>query len=317
MELFALGVGNYTEDDVREAARAFTGWQVPRVRLEPNVFQLQPAVFRPQRFDSGTKTFLGRSGNFRPDDIVQIISEQPAIGPYITGRLFSFFVHPDPSDEELAPFVDVYRRNEGRIGAVLEAMLRSEVFYSPQAYRAIVKSPLEYAIGALKALGLQDRIGQALIAGAGGPRRGGGVLGDMGQVPFEPPNVAGWPGGGAWLNSATIFARLNFLNAITSGEVSSQTPARRFAGQQPGVRPNGPRAQQQARTQPSAGPDLELGTAGQALDYFLPLVLDDNLPDDAREVLLDYAGGADANISPAQLRGLVYLVLGAPQFHLA
>lgn len=317
MELFSLGVGNFTEDDVREASRAFTGWQVPRNRIDQNVFTLQAPVFRPQRFDNGSKTFMGRTGNFRPDDIVQIISEQPAIGTYITGRLFSYFVHPEPAEDDLAPFVEVYNRNGGSVGAVVEAMLRSDVFYSPRAYRALVKSPLEYAIGALKALGLQARIGEALAAG-GGPRRGGGVLGEMGQIPFEPPNVAGWPGGAAWLNSATIFARLNFLNLVTGGQLPGR-PNRPAAQQQPGARPNAPRAAQQqprgAQSQPA--PDLDLGTAAEALGYFLPLVLDDNLPGDARKVLLDYAGGADARLAPDQLRGLVYLVLGAPQFHLA
>jgi uncharacterized protein (DUF1800 family) len=291
MELFAMGVGNFSEQDVREAARAFTGWRVPQQFIRKEVFTRLPAVFRPEFFDNGVKTFLGRSGNLYPGDIVDIIVEQPVSAAYITRRLFSFFVYPDPADEELQPFIEVYNKNDRSIGAVVEAMLRSDVFYSARAYRALVKSPLEYAIGAVRALGLQASVGPYLAEGSG--PRGGGVLADMGQIPFEPPNVAGWPGGATWLNSATLFARLNLINALTGGG-----------------RARGPRAV----PQPSL---TNLGTAADALAYYLPLALDDNVSDEARQVLLDYAGGADAPLSPEKLRGLVYLILASPQFHLA
>ncbi|HLF79561.1 MAG TPA: DUF1800 domain-containing protein, partial [Dehalococcoidia bacterium] len=213
MELFALGEGNYSEQDVREAARAFTGWQVPQQPMAGGTRKAGEPVFRPQRFDGGTKTFLGRTGNFRPEDIVNIIAEQPAAAAHVTRRLFSFFVYPEPAERALKPFVAEYEKSGGNIGTVVEAILRSDVFYSPKAYRSIVKSPLEYSIGALKALGM-PAIAPLLVAGAG-PR--GGVLANMGQIPFEPPNVAGWPGNATWLNSATMFARLNLLNLATSG----------------------------------------------------------------------------------------------------
>ncbi len=162
MELFSLGVGNYTETDVREAARAFTGWNVGRERADSGAFTLKEPVYRPQAFDNGSKTFLGQTGNFGPDDIVDIITKQPASAQYIVRRLFRFFVYPDPSDDDLRPFVDVYQKNDMRIGPVVEAMLRSEVFMSPRAYRAIVKSPTEYAVGAIKALELQGNLTQFL-----------------------------------------------------------------------------------------------------------------------------------------------------------
>jgi hypothetical protein len=173
-------------------------------------------------------------------------------------------------------------------------MLRSDVFYSPQAYRAVVKSPVEYVVGAVKALGLQGSAG-GVIAGNG--PRGGGVLAEMGQIPLEPPNVAGWPGGASWLNSATMFARLNLINSLTSGQ--PLTPGRRQTQPQP-ISTTG-----------------DLGTAAQAVDYYLPFLLDNNVPDAARQVLYDYAGGADTKIAPDKLRGLVYILLASPQFHLA
>jgi hypothetical protein len=120
----------------------------------------------------------------------------------------------------------------------------------------------------------------------------------MGQVPFEPPNVAGWPGGGAWLNSATILARLNYINQVTS-----------------------PPQQRNVRGQPPPPPPvpsgLSLGTAGQAMAHYMALSLDDNVPQQARDVLVEYAGGLDASLSPEKLRSLVYLILGSPQFHLS
>jgi uncharacterized protein (DUF1800 family) len=303
MELFALGVGNFSETDVREAARAFTGWQIPRERgPNPGQLDIKEPVFRPQRFDSSPKTFFGKTGNFGPDDIVDIVVEQPASAKYIVKRLFSFFVYPDPSDDDLKPFIEAYMNNGKSIRSVVEAMFKSDVFYSPKAYRAIVKSPVEFAVGAIKAVNGQQRVPE-LTVGGGQPRLGG-VVGLMGQTLYEPPNVAGWPGNASWLNASTMFARLNFVNGITGG------------GPQQRPRPNAPANAAPAST--AAAPSgFETGTTAQALAHFLPLVLDDNVSPETRQVLLDYAGGPDVQLTPEQLRGVVYLILGSPQFHLS
>ena len=204
-----------------------------RARRQPGPVHLKTPVFRPQRFDNGTKTFLGKTGNFGPDDIVDIIAEQPASAKYIVRRLFAFFVYPDPSDADLKPFIDAYMSNGKSIRSVVEAMLRSDVFYSPKAYRAIVKSPVEYAVGAIKAVN-----GQAATSAEanGGPaaRQGRWLVGAMGQTIYEPPNVAGWPGNASWLNASTMFARLNFINAITGGGAQwPAQPQRPGAGRRP------------------------------------------------------------------------------------
>ena len=222
MELFSLGEGNYSEEDVREGARAFTGWRVPRERNDSGRPNLLEPVFQARRFDDGSKSFLGQSGNFGPDDIIDIIVKEPASAAYITGRLFSFFVYPDPDPADLQPFIDTYVASGYSIGTTLEAMLRSDVFYSPRAYRAIVKSPVEYAVGGVKALNLQEA---GLGALAGSSRQGSNPLTQMGQTPMEPPNVAGWPGGESWLNSATVFARLNFVDRLTSGNANDAAPS--------------------------------------------------------------------------------------------
>ncbi len=302
MELFALGVGNFSEKDVREAARAFTGWQIPRERgPNPGQFDLKDPVYRPQRADLGMKTFFGKTGNFGPDEIVDIIVDQPASAKYIVGRLFSFFVYPNPSDADLKPFTDAYNANNKSIRSVVEAMFKSDVFYSPKAYRAIVKSPVEFSVGAIKAVNGQQRVNE-LTNAAGGQARLGGAVGLMGQTLLEPPNVAGWPGNGTWLNASTMFARLNFVNALTGGSPQNT----------PRQRPNAPPA-----ASASATTGFDTGTASQALAHFLPLALDDNISPETRQVLLDYAGGPDVQLSADQLRGLVYLVLASPQFHLS
>jgi uncharacterized protein (DUF1800 family) len=294
MELFSLGIGNYTENDIRQSARAFTGWVVQRTGGLPGTPTYGEPQFVPNRFDSGTKTFLGKTGNFRPDDIVDIIVEQPASAKFIVSRLFSFFAYPGASDKTLQTFMDTYLKSNKSIGATVEAILRSDEMYSPQAYRAIVRSPVEYIIAAIKALGSQAAAAQII----GQVQRSGQLLNTMGQVLFEPPNVAGWPGGQTWLNSATMFARLNFINLVTGGAAA-------------------PRGNQRAAPVPQQPAGANLGTAAQALDYYLPMVLDGNIPDQARQVLFDYVGGADAQLSPDQLRSLVYLILASPQFHLA
>jgi hypothetical protein len=131
-----------------------------------------------------------------------------------------------------------------------------------------------------------------LLAAGRGRQRDGGVLGDMGQIPLEPPNVAGWPGGASWLNSSTIFARLNFVNSLGATENNRRG----------------------AQSLPSAP---KFASASEALDHYLPFLLDSNLPDATRKLLLDYAGGPDAPLSMNGQRDLVYLMLAMPQYHLA
>jgi uncharacterized protein (DUF1800 family) len=289
MELFALGEGHFSEEDVREAARAFTGWTVPRQRNDANNRPtLLDPVFTPRAFDNGTKTVLGETGPFDADAIVDVVTTQPQSARYITRRLFEFFVYPNPADAVLQPFVDTYLASGMSIGATLEAMLRSEVFVSPTAYRALVKSPVEYAIGAVRALGVQANV--ATVLAARGRTRDGGALSQMGQVPMEPPNVAGWPGGASWLNSSTMFARLNFLNTLGTGQPRQQAPA-----------PSMPK----------------FATAAEAFDYYAGFLLDANLPDAARKAVLDYAGGPDAAVTAETQRDLVYLLLAMPQYHLS
>jgi uncharacterized protein (DUF1800 family) len=194
MELFTLGIGNYTETDVRESARSFTGWNLDRD------FHF---IDRPGQHDDGTKTFLGRTGNFTGRDIVTIIFEQPAAARLFATRLLSFFVYSDPEPELIDAVAAQLRASDFALAPVMTALLRSNVFYSERAYRALVKSPVEFVVGSCQLFGVPASDVAML-----------GALGRMGQRLFYPPDVKGWDGGAAWLNSQTLIARENFASGL-------------------------------------------------------------------------------------------------------
>ncbi|HET6274320.1 MAG TPA: DUF1800 domain-containing protein [Candidatus Cybelea sp.] len=199
MELFTLGVDNYTEEDVRESARAWTGWRVVR--------KTDTVDFDPARHDNGRKTFLGRTGYFTGDDIVDIIFDRPQCARFFAAGLLNWFVYNDPEPELVDRVADLLRARNYELAPVLETILASNVFFSPRAYRALVKSPVEFVVGTYKALGLRVIDETALVA-----------LQQMGQRLFFPPSVAGWPGGANWLTSGTMIARQNFLTRLLGSE---------------------------------------------------------------------------------------------------
>ena len=194
MELFALGLGNYSEDDVKEAARAFTGWTLDKS---------SQAAFVPARHDDGVKTVLGKTGPFTADDIIAIIVSQPIHQRFLARKLLEYFVYSDPEPELIESAAQVYALSGFDVAKTVGAILRSNVFYSTRAYRALPKSPIEFAIGTLRAIG-------AIAVPPNLPYQ----LARMGQEPLNPPSVKGWDGGPAWINTSTLLARFNFVNAL-------------------------------------------------------------------------------------------------------
>ncbi len=192
MELFTLGVDHYTENDVRESARAWTGWRV--------VNRTDSVSFDAALHDSGSKTFLGRTGNLDGDDVVDIIFAQPQCARFFAASLLNWFVYNNPEPQLVDSVAALLRRHDYELAPVVGTILSSNVFYSARAYRALVKSPVEFVVGTHKALGLNQVDDTVLPA-----------LQQMGQRLFFPPNVAGWPGGQNWLTSGTMLARQNFL----------------------------------------------------------------------------------------------------------
>jgi uncharacterized protein (DUF1800 family) len=196
MELFTLGIGSYSEDDVREAARAYTGWSVG--------FDGKFA-FLPAQHDSGPKTVLGQSGPLNGDDVSVLLAARPETARFMSRKLFRFFAYPDPEPALVERLAGVYAGSGGSIRALVEAILRSPEFVSERAYRALVKSPVEVLVGTLRRLGA-ERVPPQLAAQAR----------QLGQELFNPPNVAGWFGGRSWINASTLLGRFNAQAGIVN-----------------------------------------------------------------------------------------------------
>jgi hypothetical protein len=203
MELFTLGIGNYTEQDVRESARAFTGWTFRRTPDGSATF-----FDNRRQHDDGVKTFLGQSGNFTGADIVNIIFRQPAASKFFATKLLGFFVYMDPEPVLVDQVAALIVKHDFNLATVMSTLLRSNVFYSDRAYRALVKSPVEFVVGTHQLFGIPQVAPVELAA-----------LRAMGQVLFYPPNVKGWDGGAAWVNSQTIITRENFANGVAQSPV--------------------------------------------------------------------------------------------------
>ena len=164
-----------------------------------------PQTLVQNQHDFGVKSFLGQAGNFVDDDIVVIIMARPAAAEYVCGKLWSFFAYPDPEPEVVSRLAGIFRRNNSQIRPVVRAIFESEEFYSNRAVAALVKGPAELAAGTVRTLGIDTDF-----------KRLDQPIGSMGQVLFDPPNVAGWPGGSAWLNSSSPLQRINLANATAT-----------------------------------------------------------------------------------------------------
>jgi uncharacterized protein (DUF1800 family) len=213
LELFTLGEGHYTEEDVREAARAFTGWHVER----------RTGAFGVRRFqhDGGQKTFLGRTGRWDGDDILDILLEQPRLSEHITLRVWRAFVSPEPDPDQVAAIAAAFRGADYALPTLFEAVLASPGFWDPSNRGTLVKSPVELLVGTARVFDIAPDDG-TLLARLG--RR-------MGQVPFNPPTVAGWPGGDDWITSATLLERQRFLRQLArSPELAARLGEAGLAG---------------------------------------------------------------------------------------
>lgn len=196
MELFTLGRGNYTETDVKEAARAFTGWGF---RLDGEF------VFRQRDHDAGTKTILGKTGRFTGDDVLDILLEQRQTARFITRKLYRYFVNEERLPAERIELLANRFYDSGyEIGALLDAIFTSAWFYDAENIGTKIKSPVELWVGIRRVLPLEleQPESQLLVQKA------------LGQVLFFPPNVAGWPGGRSWIDSSSLMLRLRLPQLI-------------------------------------------------------------------------------------------------------
>jgi Protein of unknown function (DUF1800) len=195
MELFLMGVGNYSEQDVREAARAFTGWIDDDLSFR----------FDANKHDERDKTFLGRTGPFGGVDVLDIILAQPVTSVYIATKIYRFFVRDDPTPELQARLGTMLRDSQYELAPFLRTIFLSRDFYSPASMGAQIKGPVELIVSTYRRLGLTALPGIPDLTSASGA---------LGQVLLNPPTVAGWAQGRAWITPATLIGRGNFAREV-------------------------------------------------------------------------------------------------------
>ncbi len=209
MELFTLGEGHYSETDIREAARAFTGWSLDGQR---------EFMMRRGLHDGGEKTVLGRSGRFEGDDVLDILLAQPRTAEFIVEKLWREFVSPEPEPAQVARIAGVFRDSGYEVRTALRELLLSPAFWAPANRASLIKSPAEYVAGMLRQFAVPVANGMPFAAAMVG----------MGQTLFEPPNVKGWPGGESWINAATLLTRKQFAERLL--RVDERVMSRGMAG---------------------------------------------------------------------------------------
>ena len=199
-ELFTLGEGQYTEQDIKEAARAFTGWHI--ALRHGGGF-----VFNRHQHDGGVKRVLGKTGLFSGDDVLSIILDQPACALHLTTKLWREFVSDQPDPHEVEPVAGIFRASNYEITPLLRALFLSPQFWAPENRGVLVKSPVELIVGTTRLF--QSPIKETELLAKYGRR--------LGQDLFDPPNVKGWPGGTRWITSTTLLNRWQLLQRSLRG----------------------------------------------------------------------------------------------------
>jgi uncharacterized protein (DUF1800 family) len=201
-ELFTLGIGNYTEDDIKEAARAFTGWEVRNDAF----------FFNRAQHDTGQKTIFGKTGAFTGEQVIDLAVAHPATARHLVTKLFVHFVNDQPNTSTIDRLARLFTESGYEVKPLVRALLLSPDFSSEAAYHAKIKSPVDFVIGAVKTLGIPAFPQLATTLGA------------LGQALFNPPTVKGWPEGIEWISASSLLARQNFANQLATGRNGSRQP---------------------------------------------------------------------------------------------
>jgi uncharacterized protein (DUF1800 family) len=198
MELFTIGRDNYTEQDIKESARAFTGWG-----FKADTYEF---VFREKDHDAGMKTFMGQTGNFDGGDIIDIILKQKQTSVYLCKKFYKFYVNEVVDEKCVAELADYYYSNNYDTSKLLKKIFTADWFYDDANVGANIKSPIEFIVGFSKSFDIVPPDGALLK-----------LQRALGQVLFYPPNVAGWAGGRNWIDSSTLLLRLKTPSVILNG----------------------------------------------------------------------------------------------------
>lgn len=252
-ELFTLGIGHYSEDDVKEAARAFTGWSVHylgtglnsrydqlRERATRNKLALYNFCIAPAVHDDGVKTILGKTGNLDGDDVLDITASHPATVQFMCKKLWSFFAYPDPEPTVIERLGKVWKKSDGDISAVLNAIAEAPEFWSKKCVRQMPKSPVDYTMAMFRSLDL----GETVLRVRGEPadeftpmatevRSSAGTVNFLmrrqGLALLYPPDVSGWNWGSAWISAQNVAYRLQHSNQVFLANVKGRPVASRLA----------------------------------------------------------------------------------------
>lgn len=292
MELFTLGEGNaYTENDIKEGARALTGY----------TFAGNNFVFRENWHDPGRKRILGKSGTFDGNDFARIILGRPECSQFICYKLYKFFVNdlPNGPGPEAQRFIlalaELMRDENYALGPVLETLFKSAHFHDEINVGAQIKSPVQLLVGAVRSLGTPLPDPNLIIA----------ALDMMGQNLFQPPSVKGWDGGRAWINTSTLFVRHNLLIHLLTG--------RRLAG----FSPSGARSRYDAlkllASVPKADGRYDVPVVAQ---YLLRMAFGKEASTERARTLVDYANEKGGRITNEIVIGMLSLITAMPEFQL-
>jgi uncharacterized protein (DUF1800 family) len=199
MELFCLGEGQYTETDIRELARCFTGWEIKNRQFRFNRYQ----------HDFGSKTILGATEEFSGEQAIDLVLSQPAAAEFLVTKMVRFFLFDEPRAPRplIEPLIKQLRDDDFQLAGTIERMLSSNIFFSPLARARKIRSPVELVVGLLRCLEISTDM-NALAED----------IRDIGQGLYYPPNVKGWDGGRSWINSSTLLGRANLVFRLLENE---------------------------------------------------------------------------------------------------
>lgn len=328
MELFTLGIGNYTEKDVLEAARAFTGWTIGRNNRRPNA-NAQPIeqvrrnadfVFRPVLHDNGVKEILGNKGPFSGEDVCGILVGNPQTAKYLTLKIWEWFVYPKPEPALVDRLSTEFRNSGLDMKVLLRAVMESPEFYSDRAERAIFKNPVDFAVSTMRQLGVGETLMAQINALEQVPRArlnlavaAQQTTKAMGMELLFPPDVAGWDGGAAWISSATMVERIQWADRLFG--VAGEPAGNRTPGQGGG-------RQQRAQVRFPAWSILQQDPSPGGVVDKLISVFDAPIPEAKKPQLIQAAERAmegrlnqrNANQTAATVCRLIF---GSPEFQMA
>jgi uncharacterized protein (DUF1800 family) len=296
MELFTMGVhGGYSEKDVQESARAFTGWTFKGGNNKDlETYKNPQFTFIPKNHDTATKTVLGQSNNFDGADIVRIVTHHPSSAKFMTEKIWRYFVSEQLPENIHNDLIRVWTSSKLDIRELLRFIFTSEAFYAPENRNNLIKSPLEYVIGSLKAVKANLLLEQELTLV--------NLLASQAQIPFYPPNVKGWDGGLDWIADTTLLNRIQFMGTISSGKLAMRP---RFKKDD----------KEKIPPQPIAGLTFPLGAnTKETIDLIGKTFLGEQPTGVLRKALETFAKGRNtADVA----KGLAYIVLISPHYHLA